>query len=221
MATTYVGQQNRVWKTTIISPSTSPSTTSSSSSSSFPPGPARSPDPADPAAEKKTPVAAIVGGTVGGIAALAFMGLGACFLIRRRDGSMEEHQRTIRQKQQQQQQQQQPTAIPVGEQPTPSPPINFQTWQNVPASPATSDGYGHKAEPPASPIGTVSPPGSPPPMYPSRSPVFAQPAPVFAQQAWPGPVPPQNVNVYEADGSNGASLPHHRGVMHEMECPPR
>ncbi|KAK3387768.1 hypothetical protein B0H63DRAFT_470876 [Podospora didyma] len=200
---------------TPISPSTTPFTSPSSSTGSAAPintSDLPPPVPA-PSSESSTPIGAIVGGVVGGIGAIALIGLGIFFLMRRKRSHAAE-----------------PAAAPPVQQiapfpgaspSSPAPTYDFYGAGKPPMSPAVSH-----YDPSATMSPTISlPPGSPPPpsfvpSHPTPQSGFASPPQSYMAPQSPPPQQPYPQQTYPQYNTNPqtAELPTTKpdGQLHEV-----
>ncbi|KAF4439081.1 hypothetical protein FACUT_4435 [Fusarium acutatum] len=203
---TYDGQKNANFKTTTLSDGiTSPSPTASNTDSGSSGQPSETetqtettttsdvPEPTKKS--KSTPVGAIVGGVVGGIALIGLIGLGAVCLLRRRKSKPEPAPAPA---QPVMTQQQAPPPAPMNQNPYPQQqPQHYQPAaqpypdHSMAASPAPSDARISTMSGPMSSVGPASPMGwnqqpSPPP--------FHTPAPAYEMA---GPEAREQEPVYE------------------------
>ena len=198
---------------------------------------------------KKSNTGAIVGGTVGGIAAIGLLGLGALFLVRKRKNAAE------------QQQQQGPPPPPQSDMASPQPMMqNYQAHPQAgyfpqhphqsmggPHSPSTmADTIAYTASPGTSPVpeeqkfqsfvqsnhmapstydprtSMMSGPDGNQMAYGQQGMIPQQPSPdqMWAQAQGPPPVQQQPVQPQQHPYEMGSHADHHRGNMHEMYAPP-
>jgi hypothetical protein len=202
VAFTYEGEENPTFSTTTIGGTSSralptvtePDTTSSSEPTETDTDTTTTSDPPVPTHKSKsTPVGAIVGGVVGGLALIGFIGIGAFFLLRRRNSTPPANPTPA---QPVMAQQQNPPAPPMSQnqypQHQPYPPVasSYPNPSTV-ASPVPSNPHLSMMSGPVSSVGPDSPTGWN--QHPSP-PQFHTPAPAYEM---PGPEAREQEPVYE------------------------